>query len=81
MGLPVENDLLLAITSGQIIAESKFGTHKEPIVLNIYKYYYCVYKSRDMSRIIFLKILNNWQISGEFKKRNQSVFLIHIKHH
>ena len=49
MGLPVENDLLLAITSGQIIAEPKFGTHKELIVLNIYKYYYCVYKSRDMS--------------------------------
>ena len=30
--------------------------------------------------IIFLKILNNWQIGGEFKKRNQSVFLIYIKY-
>ena len=29
---------------------SKFGTHKELIVLNILKYNYCVYKSRDMSR-------------------------------
>ena len=29
---------------------SKFGTHKELIVLNILKYSYCVYKSRDMSR-------------------------------
>ena len=37
MGLPVENDLLLAITSAQITAESKFGTEKE-------------HKSRDMSR-------------------------------
>ena len=37
MGLSVENDLLLAITSAQIRAESKFGTQKEN-------------KSRDMSR-------------------------------
>ena len=36
MGLPVENDLLLAITSAQIRGESKFGTQKEN-------------KSRDMS--------------------------------
>ena len=31
-------------------AESKFGTHKELIVLNILKYEYCVNKSRGMSR-------------------------------
>ena len=31
-------------------AESKFGTHRELIVLNIIKYKYCVNKSRDMSR-------------------------------
>ena len=37
MGLPVENDLLLAITSAQIRAESKFEAQKE-------------HKSRDMSR-------------------------------
>ena len=50
MGLPVKNDLLLAITSARIRAEWKFGTHKEPIVPNIWKYYYCVYKTHDMSR-------------------------------
>ena len=39
-------------------AESKFGTHKEPIVLNILKYQYWVNKSADMSRDHFLKIVN-----------------------
>ena len=29
---------------------SKFGTHKELIVLNILEYKYCVNKSRDLSR-------------------------------
>ena len=29
-------------------AESKFGTNKELMVLNILKYEYCVNKSRDM---------------------------------
>ena len=40
--------------------ESKFGTHKELIVLNILKYKYCVNKSRDMSChvTILLKIVN-----------------------
>ena len=36
-------------------AESKFGTHKELIVLNILKYKYCVHKSRGMSRDYFAK--------------------------
>ena len=52
----MENDLL-AITSAQINyeAESKFGTHKELIVLNILKYKYCVHKSRGMSLDYFAK--------------------------
>ena len=36
-------------------AESKFGTHKELIVLNILKYKHCVNKSFDMSRVHFAK--------------------------
>ena len=46
MGLPVENDLLLAITSAQIRAESKFGTQKKisHVICHV---------------IIYLKILNN----------------------
>ena len=42
---------------------SKFGTPKELIVLNILKYNYCVYKSRDMSRDHFAKnrkLLPSW---------------------
>jgi len=45
------------------VAESKFGTHKELIVLNSLKYKYCVSKSRDMSRDHFVKnckLLTNW---------------------
>ena len=34
---------------------SKFATHKELIVLNIFKSKYCVNKSRDMSRDHFAK--------------------------
>ena len=44
-------------------AESKFGTHKELIVLTILKYKYGVNKSRDMSRDHFAKnrkLLTNW---------------------
>ena len=44
-------------------AESKFGTHKELIVLNILKYKYCVNKSGDMSRDCFAKnrkLSTNW---------------------
>ena len=44
-------------------AESKFNTHKELIVLNIFKYKYCVDKSRDVSRDHFAKnrkLLTNW---------------------
>ena len=44
-------------------AESKFGTHKELIVLNILKYIYCVNKSRDVSCDHFAKsrkLLTNW---------------------
>ena len=36
-------------------AESKFGAHKEIIVLNILKYKHCVNKARDMSRDHFAK--------------------------
>ena len=44
-------------------AESKFGAHKEIIVLNILKYKHCVNKARDMSRDHFAKnrkLLTNW---------------------
>ena len=44
-------------------AESKFGTHKELIVLKILKYKCCVNKSRDMWRDHFAKnrkLLTNW---------------------
>jgi len=44
-------------------AKSKFGTHKELIVLNIFKYKYSVNKSRDMSRDHLAKnrrLLTNW---------------------
>ena len=44
-------------------AESKFGAHKELIVLNILKYKHCVNKARDMSRDHFAKngkLLTNW---------------------
>ena len=40
------------------VAESKFGTHKELIVLNIFNYKHCVNKSRDMSGDDLLKIVN-----------------------
>ena len=40
---------LLAINLADDGAESKFGTHKELIVLNILRYKYCVNKSRNMS--------------------------------
>ena len=54
--------------------ESKFGTLKELIVLNILKYKYCVNQSGDMSRDHFAKnrkLLTNW--CGRFKKRNQAI--------
>ena len=44
-------------------AESKFGTHKDIIVLKILKYKYCVNQSRNMSREHFAKnrkLLTNW---------------------
>ena len=37
------------------VAESKFGTHKEFIILNILKCKHCVNKSRDLSRDHFAK--------------------------
>ena len=54
MGLTMENDLL-AITSAQYDAESKFGIHKGLIVLNILKNKCCVNKLRDMSSDHFSK--------------------------
>ena len=50
----------------------KFGTHKELIVLNILKYNYCVYKSRDMSRDHLAKnrkLLPSWWSVKEKKSR------------
>ena len=58
----MENELL-AIYGLDDGAGSKFGTHKELIVLNILKYNHCVNKSRDMSRDHFAKnrkLLSNW---------------------
>ena len=52
-------------------AESKFGTHKEPIVLNILKYKNCVNKSRDMSLDHF---------ANNRKLLTINIFVIHIKY-
>ena len=56
----IEKRSIFGIDNG---AESKFGIHKELIVLNILKYKHCVNKSRDMSRDHFAKnrkLLTNW---------------------
>ena len=53
-------------------AQSKFGTQKEFLILIILKYKYLVKGSRDVVTII-LKFLNNWEIGGGFKKRNQAI--------
>ena len=46
--------------------ESKFGTHKEFIALNILEYKYCVNKSRDLSRDHFANnrksLTNCWRV-------------------
>ena len=55
-------------------AESKFGTHKELIVLNILKYIQRVNMSRDMSRDHFAKnrkLLSSW---WPFKKNQAMTF-------
>ena len=49
-------------------AESKFGTHKELIVLNIIKYNYCVNKSGDMSRDHFCHVTIIDQLVARLKK-------------
>ena len=62
-------------------AESKFGTHKELIALNILKYKHSVNKAIDMSRGHFaknLKLLTNWWPVSE-KKSGNNIFLIQIK--
>ena len=44
-------------------AESKFGTRKELIAVNTFKYKYCVNKSRDLSHDHFAKnckLLTDW---------------------
>ena len=59
----MENDLLAINFGADDDAESKFGTHKELIVLNILNYKYWVNKSGDMSREHFAKnrkLLTNW---------------------
>ena len=60
-------------------AESKFGTHKELIVLTILKYIQRVNMSRGMSRDHFAKnrkLLSSW---WPFKKKSSDdIFLIHI---
>ena len=57
-------------------AESKFGTHKELIVLNIFEYKYCVHKSRGMSRDHLVKNRKLLAIDGRFKERNQAITLL-----
>ena len=62
-------------------AESKFGTHKELIALNILKYKHSVNKASDMSRGHFAKnrkLLTNWWPVSE-KKSGNNIFLIQIK--
>ena len=59
-------------------AESKFGTHKELIVLTILKYKYGVNKSRDMSRDHFAK--KRKLVAVLRKKSSDNIFLIHIKY-
>ena len=61
-------------------AKSKFGTHKELIVLNILKYKYCVNQSHDMSRDQFAKnpkLLTNW-LPVSKKKSTDSIYPIYI---
>ena len=53
---------------------SKFGTHKELIVLNILKYNFYVYKSRDMWRDHFAKIVNYYPIGGRLNERRRLQF-------
>ena len=61
------------------VAESKFDTHRELIVLNSLKYK--VSKSRDMSRDHFVKncklLTNWWPVLAKISSNN--IFLIHIK--
>ena len=54
MVLPMENDLLL-ITSTKRMEMNRNLTHKQPTVLSILKYKYCVGKSRDISRDNFFE--------------------------
>ena len=59
----MENEFLALTLVTDDGAESKFGTHKKLIVLNIFNYKHCVNKSRDMSRGDFAKnrkLLTNW---------------------
>ena len=70
MGLPVENELL-AISSAQNLELKKKNCHTKN--LSSLNYKYCVNKSRGMSRDHFLKIVNNWRISGGFEKKNQAI--------
>ena len=51
-------------------AESKFDTNKELIVLNIFKYKYCVLKIVSIDQLV----------AGLKKKSSDSIFLIHIKY-
>ena len=54
----MENEFLALTLVTDDGAESKFGTHKKLIVLNIFNYKHCVNKSRDMSGDDLLKIVN-----------------------
>ena len=75
-GLPVENEILaLGIDDS---AEQKFGTSKELIVLNIFKYIFFV---NTMSRDQFpknRKLLTNWWPVE--KQLSNNTFLIYIKY-
>ena len=61
-------------------AESKLGTHKELIVLNILKYKYWLNSLVMCHVTILIKIVNYWPIGGRFQRKKSSnyIFLIHI---
>ena len=54
--------------------ESKFGTHKKILVVNI-KYINAVLISHVICHVasFFFLILNNWQTGNGFKERNQVI--------
>ena len=80
MGLPVKNDLLLAITWHGLELNGNLAHIKNQLSPTFESITTVFIRPVICHVIMFLKILNIWQIGGEFKKRNQSVVLIHIKY-